>query len=117
MSQAGIGTAGMRSGGAGGRSTGIVMALVLLASAILHAAPAQAAINSMSITGGTGTVTVGSTLYARQGQTVNVTVVTDTVPCEVRLTGAHSAILSAPSVQQHCDDEDVELRPVHRRGR
>lgn len=98
MSQAfGIGTAGMRSGGAGGRSTGIVMALVLLASAILHAAPAQAAINSMSITGGTGTVTVGSTLYARQGQTVNVTVVTDTVPCEVRLTGAHSAILSAPS--------------------
>ena len=63
----------------------------------LPAAPAEAAINAVSITGGSGTATVGTTLYAKQGQTVSISVQTDLAVCKVALSGAHSGVATSPA--------------------
>lgn len=76
----------------------VVVACTAILSLMLLAAPAFAAsLTSVTLSGGAGTATVGSTLYARQSQTVSLSVVTTSAACKVVLTGDHTGTLTSPS--------------------
>ncbi len=81
------------------RTTAIAVAAVTLVAAAVGGSGALGAqITSATLAGGSGTATVGGTLYAKQGQTVTLTVNTaDKTKC-VSLSGAHTAVQTSNAV-------------------
>jgi hypothetical protein len=89
---------GKRSGSL--RVLAVVSMLLGMIAPIITAGPTYASIvNSAVFTGGSGTASVGGTLYAKQGGALTLTVSTDNTTRCVDVTGAHVGTLTSTSGQ------------------
>ena len=76
----------------GVRSARAITAIAVLVAAILQSPPAFAAsVSAAAFTGGAGTVVVGTTLYARSGGSLTLTLTTSADTKCVQVSGAHTA--------------------------